>query len=194
MGATTLDGLLRLEVPVPPMLEEALGYTGPACYVGFYWQPKSAGATYSDGRSSAKGADASYLIYTRHPLVAAALATWHLGSSTEEARDELVLDRRERVLYAGPEDVAERVLEAQWPSPARPEAALTEAERLPNHLMSVVDAELLAVYDGALAAAVARFPTLSADERHEELEAWRANRRRLQADLAQWLEDWGSLT
>jgi hypothetical protein len=36
----------RLSVPVPPMLEAAIGYTGDAHYVAFYWTPGGDEAMY----------------------------------------------------------------------------------------------------------------------------------------------------
>ncbi len=41
---TTIDGVIALRVPVPPMLERALGYTdrvqrAPARLIGFFWEP-----------------------------------------------------------------------------------------------------------------------------------------------------------
>ena len=47
---------ILLALPVPPMLEAALGYDGPARWVGFWWEPCGDTARWSDGRVAA-GAD-----------------------------------------------------------------------------------------------------------------------------------------
>ena len=61
------DSLTYLKVPVPPNLEEALGYDGKARYVAFYWEPAGDEAMFDDGRISTEADWRALLIYLRHP-------------------------------------------------------------------------------------------------------------------------------
>jgi hypothetical protein len=92
------EGWVRLSVPVPPGLAEAIGYRGEARWVAFHWEPCGDESFYDDGRSSGTGAPWPYLAFARHPVVAPAIAPYDLGSSDSEARECLVLDRGEGVL------------------------------------------------------------------------------------------------
>src|SRR5947208_1604600 len=58
-------GLTLLRVPVPPMpmLEKALGYTGDARFVSFYWTPGGDEADYNDGQSAGTGYWQGYLAF-----------------------------------------------------------------------------------------------------------------------------------
>ena len=49
------DTFQPLLLPVPPMLEAALGYPGTARYVAFYWLPGGDELMWDDGWSSADG-------------------------------------------------------------------------------------------------------------------------------------------
>jgi len=112
----TMEGLTRLGAPVPPMLEEAIGYEGTARLVAFYWEPGGDEAAYHDGRRGLVGANwHAYLTYTRHAAVAPHLAGYAPGNADEPARHWLVLDRAARVLYVGLVTDARRALSAQWP-------------------------------------------------------------------------------
>jgi hypothetical protein len=66
----------QLYVPVPPMLAEALGYTGQvfghpldARWVGFYCERRGDEAIYNDGRASGTGEYTGYLAFLDHPKV-----------------------------------------------------------------------------------------------------------------------------
>lgn len=57
----------QIYVPVPPMLAEAIGYTGQvlghplqARYVGFYWERSGDEANFDDGRASGTGEYTGY--------------------------------------------------------------------------------------------------------------------------------------
>jgi hypothetical protein len=50
-----VQGFTPLEIPVPPMLSKAIGYTGEVRYVSFQWTPYGDEAEYSDGRLSGTG-------------------------------------------------------------------------------------------------------------------------------------------
>jgi hypothetical protein len=62
-------GLTPLNVPVPPALAIAIGYTGEARYVAFQWTPYGDEAEYFDGRRSSIGNWQGFLAYIQHPAV-----------------------------------------------------------------------------------------------------------------------------
>lgn len=107
--------MLTLPVPVPPMLEEVVDYDGQARRVAIYWEPAGDEAMYDDGRSAGTGAWDGYLCYTRHPLVAAHLEPYNLGSSDAPAEHWLILDRTARTLAVAQVAEARRFLRDQWP-------------------------------------------------------------------------------
>ena len=45
----SMDTFQPLPLPVPPMLEAALGYAGTAQYVAFYWTPGGDELIWDDG-------------------------------------------------------------------------------------------------------------------------------------------------
>jgi hypothetical protein len=83
------------------MLEEALGYTGTARWVAFFWLPGGDELMYDDGLLSADGQWHAWLLFTYHPRVAPSLAPYTLGTSEEEAQHWLLLDRDTRTCYVG---------------------------------------------------------------------------------------------
>lgn len=112
-----LAALTKLPLHAPPSLEEAIGYTGPADRVAFYWEPGGDEACYHDGREGLVGANwHSYLLFVRHPSVAPHLRPYDLGSSDEPAQHWLLLARPTRQLYVGPAGLVHAALLAQWPS------------------------------------------------------------------------------
>jgi hypothetical protein len=120
-----------LDVPVPPLLERALGYTGSATWVSFYWEPAGDEAMYDDGRAGGTGAWDAFLLYTRHRTVAPHLEPYHLGSSDAPAQHRLVLNRATRALFVVPEREAVRQVRAQWPAmPGLCSQTAAEVERL----------------------------------------------------------------
>jgi hypothetical protein len=98
---------------VPPMLEQALGYPGQARLVAFYWSPIGDEAMYDDGRCSGDGNWHAYLAFVEHPTVEPHLHPFDLGSSEDEARHWLVLDREARTLSALPVEAAAALLQQQ---------------------------------------------------------------------------------
>lgn len=118
-----------LPVPVPPMLEQAIDYSGTAQFVAFYWSPMGDEAMYDDGVVSADGQWPAYQTFIYHPKVAPHLRPYNLGSSDGEATHWLLLDRTERKLYALPAGQAAVVLHQQWNN--RPDA--------PPHLAALSD-------------------------------------------------------
>lgn len=106
--------LIALDLPVPPMLETALGYDGPARWVSFWWEMIGDEARWGDGRLELRADWHAWRIFTEHHTVLAALAPYNLGSSHSRAIDRLVLDRGERWLYVAQSEVARAFLDAQW--------------------------------------------------------------------------------
>lgn len=120
----------QIFAPVPPMLVEAIGYTGrvfgvslDARWVGFYWERSGDEAMYDDGRSSGTGAYTGYQAFVDHPKVAVHLRSYDFGSSETQPRHMLVLDRTVQRLYALPVRLAQEVLHQQW----RDQASQAEA-------------------------------------------------------------------
>jgi len=90
-----------LPFPVPPILEEALGYTGQSRWVAFYWQPGGDELRYADGAVSTDGSWHAWLTFTHHRRIAPALAPYHFGNSEEDVVHWLLLDRETRMLLVG---------------------------------------------------------------------------------------------
>jgi hypothetical protein len=97
----TMPGL-ALDIPLPPYLADTFGYPGQARYVAFYRTPAGDDLVYDDGRISAAGAAGAFLAYCRHPAVAPLLSVWDLGSSGEEARHCLLIDRIDPLVTVAP--------------------------------------------------------------------------------------------
>lgn len=122
------DGQVRLSIPVPPMLEEALGYQETARYVGFYWGVGDESYV-NDGRCMTTGEWDAFLLFVRHRSVEWHLHGYDLGSSEDEARHWLILDREERLLSVAPAVIAQQVLQGQWKQPeTEPVLVVDEAE------------------------------------------------------------------
>lgn len=111
----SFSGLTPLLCPVPPMLEQALGYTHKARFVSFYWIPGGDEASYDDGQRGGTGNWQGFLAYIHHPVISSLLHGYDLGSSDNEAAHCLILDRDERKLYVATVKDTERFLAQQWP-------------------------------------------------------------------------------
>lgn len=91
--------LIRLiGVPVPPMLERALGYQDIERYIGFYAKTTSEQLHYSDGYTTWHINQAIWDTYRQHFTVAPYIAPYDFDG----ARHGLLLDRRKRILWVGP--------------------------------------------------------------------------------------------
>ena len=110
-----IDGLTPLNIPVPPMLSEALGYMGEARYVSFQWTSYGDEADYSDGRLSGTGNWQAFLAYIQHPAISPILKEYDLGSSDSEARYALILDRNKLEIMIASVKEARKFLAEQWP-------------------------------------------------------------------------------
>ncbi len=130
----------RLNVPVPPMLEAALGYEGDADWVGFYWEPAGDEVVYDDARQSGTGEWHAWVIFTRCPKVAPALAGLELGNSDEAARHWLVLSRSRRELHAAEVAEARRFLRDQWPREESVVLTEEQVQAVMDHIREAMDA------------------------------------------------------
>jgi hypothetical protein len=101
MSQSLMSPLTPLTIPVPPMLEEALGYAGASRWVAFHWERCGDELRYHDGAVSADGSWHAWLTFTHHRRIVPALAPYHFGNSEEEAQHWLVLDRETRTLSVG---------------------------------------------------------------------------------------------
>jgi hypothetical protein len=137
--------LIPLSAPVPPNLEQALGYGGEARYVAFYWEPCGDELMLDDGQYSSDGNWQVWLEYTNHPNVApylmekcwrcrgvgttnqlenqpcefcdgAGYFPFNFGYSDDEATHWIIVDRQERKAYAAPVAAARQFLQQQWPT------------------------------------------------------------------------------
>ena len=115
---TTNDGnalstdFIALDLTVPPMLEAAMGYAGPARWVGFYWQYDDARA--HDGRFDLPADWYAWRVFTEHLIVTVALAPYDFGGEVGKGTHLLLLDRGNRQLYAVPSAGALAFLNSQW--------------------------------------------------------------------------------
>src|SRR5262249_20087343 len=117
-----------LNVPLPPVLLEAVGYGGDAGLVALSFGVGDE-AYWDDGRGGATGDPHAYLAYVRHRSVAPHLRASDLGSSDGRAEHWLLIDRRAGTVAVAPVAEAIRLLRGQWPAgdapltPAQVEAA-----------------------------------------------------------------------
>jgi hypothetical protein len=101
MSQSLISSLTPLAIPVPPMLEAALGYAGAARWVAFHWEPCGDELRYHDGAVSTDGSWHAWLTFAHHRRIAPALVPYHFGSSEEAAVHWLLLDRETRTLFVG---------------------------------------------------------------------------------------------
>lgn len=105
----------RLPIPVPPQLEEAVGYPGDARYFALYWTPSGDEVVFDDGRGAGVGHGPGFLAFVRHPAVAPELTAYNFGSADADADHWLILDRQGRLIFAAPAGEARPFLRGQWP-------------------------------------------------------------------------------
>ena len=98
-------------IPVPPMLERALGYDGDSPLVAFWWAPGGDELCYADGRIELCGGNwSAWLDYVNHPRVVSYLTHYDFGSSEIEGEHRLLLDRRTRTLAVADRNTVTRLL------------------------------------------------------------------------------------
>jgi len=105
-----------LPIPVPPQLEAAVGYPGGARWVALCWTSLGDTCLYDDGRLSGTGHGWAYLGFVRHAAVAPHLRHADLGSSEDEGRERILLDRTERRAYLAVASQARSFLREQFPA------------------------------------------------------------------------------
>ena len=110
--------MIELPIPVPPMLERALGYEGDAARIAVYWKLAGDEVEVDDGRLGQHGEWDNFLLYTQHRAVAPYLVPYDLGSAHTPAQHWLVLDRQARRWYVAPAREAAQHVRAQWPRPS----------------------------------------------------------------------------
>jgi hypothetical protein len=126
-AVSAFTGITPLNVPVPPMLAKAIGYTGKARFVSFQWTPYGDETDYSDGRVRATGNWQAFLAYIQHPAISPHLGDYDLGSSESEAKHALLLDLDELALYVGPvKEVKDFLSHQKWPT--QQPVGMTQAE------------------------------------------------------------------
>jgi hypothetical protein len=174
-----------LRIPVPPILERAIGYDGEARWVAFYWGAGDE-VYYDDGRVSATADWQPYLLFIRHHAVWPGLIGCDFGSSDAPARQYLLLDRTQRALYAAPARAAHQFLLQQWPQPTAEEVAQCTGLRAGDlaRLSERFTAELEAVLTWEPAAKAGQ-PRVG--ERDALVSAELARQQRRSRDLAAWL-------
>jgi hypothetical protein len=114
-GQGKLQTLESLNIPVPPMLVKAIGYKGKERFISFKWTPYGDEVEYSDGRLTAMGNWQAYLAYIQHPAISPLLTGYELGSSENEAKHALILDRVRQKIFVATVKEAEKFLSDQWP-------------------------------------------------------------------------------
>jgi hypothetical protein len=104
-----------VDLPLPPELAEAFGYSGNSRFVAFFWRPSGDQVVFDDGRSSGTGNSWTFLSYRRHRVVAPLLKEFNLGYSDHDAEDCLVIDRERNVASIAPIRSIGTFLQAQHP-------------------------------------------------------------------------------
>ena len=100
--APTIIDFQPLLIPVPPMIEEAFGYTGSSRFVAFYWKPSPVGFSWCDPhvtRSSPYGA--VWPAFAQHRRVHPFLEHFNFGGGDSAAEHWLLLDRVKRQFLVG---------------------------------------------------------------------------------------------
>jgi hypothetical protein len=114
----------RLPIPAPPILCETVGYPGQARFAAVYWTPDGDDLMFTDGHISADGNWYAWLTIVQHPIMAIHLYPYDFGSSDNEAKHWLLIDRETNEIYVGtPKEVC-RLLAQQipeHPASGRPE-------------------------------------------------------------------------
>lgn len=94
--------LQHLLIPVPPMIEEAFGYTGSSRFVAFYWKPVRLGFSWADSAGTRISPHwAVWFAFAQHPRVYPFLESFNLGSDGMGASHWLLLDRVKRAFSIG---------------------------------------------------------------------------------------------
>ncbi len=98
--------------PPAPILENAVGYSGEAEWLGLYWEPAGDEAMVTDGRMTATGCWEGFLLFTSWPC----LTQFDLGSSEGPAKEWLLVNRKNREVFVAKCREARLLLRGQWPA------------------------------------------------------------------------------
>lgn len=143
-------GLTPLFLPVPPMFERSVGYTGKSRFVAFFWGPCDELCFFDDELDSGAINSAGWQIFREHPFVRLHFLSYDFGSADFPARHWLLLHREKRRFYVGEPATVERFLEEQaYPEgkphpPAGEKATITldECIMLAGNIEEVLEKEL----------------------------------------------------
>jgi hypothetical protein len=150
----------KLICPVPPMLEQAIGYTDDAHLIAI-WFGMGGEAYYSDGQITTVGEWDAANLFFNHPLL------------EEPPAYYLLLDRESRLLSVAPVAEAERLLCEQWGTEhAGPEQVLVVTEE---------------EWDLFVRDLVSRLPQVSPAQ---FVERWREHQRHIEALTVWLAEQW----
>ena len=98
----TIIDFQPLLIPVPPMIEEALGYTGSSRFVAFFLKPSPVGFSWRDPHESRPSSYGSvWLTFAQHRRVHPFLEHINLGGGDSDAEEWLLLDRVKRQFLVG---------------------------------------------------------------------------------------------
>lgn len=98
----TIIDFQHLLIPVPPMIEEAFGYTGFSRFVAFYWKPSPLGFWWCDSHGSKGSSFGSvWLVFTQHRRVHPFIEQFKLNGRGSDAEQWLLLDRVKRQFLVG---------------------------------------------------------------------------------------------
>ncbi len=143
-------GLTPLFLPVPPMFERSMGYTGKGRFVAFYWGACDELCFFDDSLDSGAINSTAWQVFREHPSVRLHLLSFDFGSADLPARHWPLLHREKRRFYVGdPARVESFLGEQAYPDgkPYRPTAGkatltLDECIMLAGTIEEVLEREL----------------------------------------------------
>ncbi|MGA7828616.1 MAG: hypothetical protein WCA04_13190 [Geobacteraceae bacterium] len=106
-------GMTLLFLPVPPMFEKCLGYSGEGRFVAFFWEHFDELCFHDDHLNNGTLDAVSWRLFVQHPFVRLHLYSFDFGSADFPARHWLLLDRHVRRFYVGERELVEAFLEAE---------------------------------------------------------------------------------
>lgn len=95
-----MEGLKPLDVPVPPMLAQALGYTGSARFLAIYFDAEAGGPRWDDGHNDWDAHYEAWETFINHEAIALALADYDIGAPYP-AKHFILLDREKIEFHGG---------------------------------------------------------------------------------------------
>jgi hypothetical protein len=143
-------GLTPLFLPVPPMFERAVGYSGKGRFVAFYWGGCDELCFFDDALDTGAINSIAWQIFREHPFVRLHFLSYDFGSAEFPARHWLLLHRESRRFYVGDPATVESFLEEQAfpdgkpdrPATAKTTITLDECIMLAGNIEEVLEMEL----------------------------------------------------